>query len=74
MDRPKKHIFGKGHHALASCQVSSNSVQQLQRRLSEVKNVSANLCFSMGLKNTNLIEDVEYLLFAKFCQIPFSGC
>ena len=31
-DRPEKHKLGRGHCNLASCQVSLNSVQRLQRR------------------------------------------
>ena len=31
-DRPEKHKLGRGRWDLASCQVSSNSIQQFQRR------------------------------------------
>ena len=32
-----------------------------------------NFCFLIGLKNTNLVEDVELLLPVQFCWILFSG-
>ena len=44
----------------------------------EVENLSANqklggdLGFPVGQKNTNLVEDVAFLLPLKFCQLPFS--
>ena len=77
-DLPKKHKLGKGRWYLASCQVSLNSVQRFQRRsrkyLSKLEARAAILFFfSIGLKNTNLVEDVEILLPVKFCWIPFSG-
>ena len=31
------------------------------------------LGFSIGMKNTNFVEDVEFLLLIKFRQIPVSG-
>ena len=42
------------------------------------KNVSANQRlggggFSISPKNTNLLEDIEFLLPVKCCQVPFSG-
>ena len=45
----------------------------------KVDNVSANerpggnLVFPIGLKNINLVEDVEILLPVKFCWMPFGG-
>ena len=39
----------------------------------EVENVSANLVFQIGPKNTNLIEDIEILLPVKFRWIPWSS-
>ena len=76
-DRPeKKNKLGRGRWDLASCQVSLNSVQQFQRRsrkcLSQLE-ARAAILFSVGPKNTNLVEDVEILLPVKFPWIPFSG-
>ena len=76
-DRPQKHKLGRGHWDLASCQVSLNSVQQFQRRsrkcLSQSQARAAILFFPIGLKNTNLVEDVEILLPVTFRWILFSG-
>ena len=76
-DRPEKHKLGRGRWDLASCQVSWNSVQQLQRRsrkcLSQSEARAAILFFGIGPKNTNLVEGVEILLPVKFRWIPFSG-
>ena len=33
----------------------------------------SNFCLLIGLKNTNLVEDVEILLPVEFRLIPFSG-
>ena len=74
-DRPEKHKLGRGHWGLASCQVLLNSIQQFQRRSWKCLSQSEAraVVFRIGLKNTNLVEDVEILLPAKFCWIPFSG-
>ena len=76
-DLPKKHKLGRGHLDLASCQVSLNSDQQFQRRsrkcLSQSEPRTAISFFRSGLKNTNLVEDVEILLPVKYCWILFSG-
>ena len=76
--RREKHKLGRRHWDLASCQVSLNSVQRFQRRsrkcLSKSEARAAILFFQkIGVKNTNLVEDVEILLPIKFCWIPFSG-
>ena len=39
----------------------------------QIKGQGGHLVFSIGTKNTNLVEDVEILLPVKFHQIPFSG-
>ena len=77
-DQREQHKLGRGHWDLASCQVSLNSVQRFQRRsrkcLSQSKASAAILFFfSIGLKNTKLVEDVEILLPVKFRWISFSG-
>ena len=67
---------GRGRWDLASCQVSLNTTHHFT---GEVKNVSDNqrpgglsyFFFSIGLKSTDLSEDVEILLPVKFCWIPF---
>ena len=75
--RPEKKKLGRGRWALASCQVSLNSVQRFQRRswkcLSQSEARAAILFFLIGPKNANLVEDVEILLLVKFRWIPFSG-
>ena len=38
-----------------------------------IRGQDGHLVFSIGPKNTNLVEDVEILLPVKFRQIPFSG-
>ena len=76
-DRPEKHKLGRERWDIASRQVSLNSLQQFQRRsrkcLSQSEDRAAALFFSIGPKNTNLVEDVEILLPVKFRWIPFSG-
>ena len=76
-DRPEKHKLGRAHWDLASCQVSSNSVQRFQRRsqkcLSQSDAGGGHLGFPIGPKNTNLVEHIELLLPVKFRRIPFSG-
>ena len=72
-DRSKKHKLGRGHWDLASRQVSLNSVQRFQRRSRKCLSQSeARAAILIGLKNTNLVEDVEILLPIKFRWIPFS--
>ena len=65
--RPEKHKLGRGCWDLASCQVSWNSVQGFERKcwkwLSQSEARAAILFFfSIGPKNTNLVEDVKILL------------
>ena len=76
-DRPEKHKLGRGCWDLASCQVSLNSIQRFQRRsrkcLGQSEARAAILFFSIGLKNTNLVEEVETLLPVKFGWILFRG-
>ena len=68
-DRPEKHKLGRGHCVLASCQISSNSVQRLKRsrkcrNQSEVRAVI--LFFPIDTENTHFLENVEFLIPAKF--------
>ena len=75
-DRPEKHKLCKGRWDLASCQVSLYSFQRFQRRSRKWLSQSearAAILFSVGPKNTNLVEDVEILLPVKFRWIPFNG-
>ena len=56
-DRPEKHRLGKGRKDLASCQVSSNSVQQFQRSrkcLSQSEAREAILFFRSARKTQTL--------------------
>ena len=57
-DRPKKHKLGRGRYDPASCQVSSNSVQQFQRRsrkcLSQSEGRAAVLFFRLARKTHTL--------------------
>ena len=59
------------------CQVSLNSIQWFQRKswkfLSQSEAGAAILLFSIGPKNTKLVEDVETLLPVKLVWIWFSG-
>ena len=77
-DRHEKHKLDRGRRGLASCQVSSKSIQQLRRRsrkmLQPIRGQGGHLGFPIGTKNTNLIEDVEDLFPVKFRQNPYSGC
>ena len=74
-DRPENRKLVKGCWDLTSCQVSLNSVQQLQRRsqkcLSQSEARVAILFFWLAWK-PNSVEDVEILLPVEFHWIPFS--
>ena len=71
------HRTGRRHWILASCQVSSNSVQHLQENswkcLSQSEAGVAILFFPIGPKNTKLEEDIVFLPPDKFRKIPFSS-
>ena len=75
--RPEKHKIGRGRWGLASCQVSLNSDLPFQREKSKmsqpIRSQGGHLVFSIGPKNTNLVEDIEILLPVKFHWIPFNG-
>ena len=68
----------KGRLTLASYQVSSNSVQGLQRKKSSIpqsnRGQGGNLWWRIGKKSTNLVKYIEYMVPIKFRQIPFRGC
>ena len=73
-DRPNKHKIGRGCWDLASCQVSSNCIQQRRSRKCLSQSEAWWLSwFSDPPKNTNLVEDVKFLLPVEFCQILFRG-
>ena len=76
-DRPEKPKLGRGRWVLASCKVLANFVQRLQRKgrkcLSQSEAGVTIMFFPIGSKNTNMVDDVEFLLPVKFQQIPFSG-
>ena len=38
-----------------------------------IRGKGGHVVFSIGPKNTNLVEDIEILLPVKFSRIPFSG-
>ena len=74
----RKYKLNRGRWGLASCQVSSKSIQRLRRRsrkmFQPIRGQGGHLRFPIGTKNTNLIEGVNDLLLVKFSQNPFSGC
>ena len=76
-NQPEKHKLGRGREDLASCRVSWNSFQRFQRRskkcLSKSEARVVILFFRLARKNTNLLEDLEILLPAKFLPIRFRG-
>ena len=53
--------------------ISSVNPQNLYRKWCETRGQGGHLVFPIGLKNTNLVEDVEILLPVRFHPIPFSG-
>ena len=75
-DWPEKHKLGRGRWDLAFCQVSLNSVQWFQRKsrkcLSQSETRAAIFVFPIDLKNTNLVEDVTFLLPVKQWGQPTS--
>ena len=76
-DRPKKYKLDRGRLDLDSCQVLLNSIQRFQRRSHKIsqpiRGQAAILFFSIGPKNTNLVEGVEILHPVKIRWILFSG-
>ena len=64
---------------LRSCFLSSfvefrSTVSEKKSKMSQpIRDQGSHLVFLIGLKNTNLEEDVEILLPVKFRSIPFSG-
>ena len=70
-----KHELVGGHWYIASCQVSLNSVQWLQRSRKCPDQREAKAAFfafrSFPKKVSNLVENVEFLLPVKFRWIPF---
>ena len=64
---------------LQSCFLSSfvefrSAVSEKKLKMSSpIRGQGRHLVFLIGLKNTNLVEDVEILLPVKFRWIPFSG-
>ena len=70
-DRHEKHKLGRGRWELASCQVSSKSIQGLRRSrkmFQLIRDQGGHLGWWIGTKNTNLVEDIEDLLPGKFRQ------
>ena len=69
-DQHEKHKLERVHWGLASCQVSSKSIQRLRRWSSKmfqpIRGHDGHLGFPIGTKNTNLKEYVEDLLPVKF--------
>ena len=71
----EKHKRGRGRWDLASCKVSLNSVQQLQRRRQKsqpIRGRGGHLVIPISPKNTHLVKHVEILLHVKFLWILFS--
>ena len=75
-EKNMKHALGRGCWVLAFCQVSSNSVQQLQgyqKCLSQSDAMGPSLFSNQLPKNTNFVENFVSLLPLKFDQIPFGS-
>ena len=64
---------------MRSCFLSSfvefrSAVSEKKSKMSQpIRGQGGHLVFTMGPKNTNLVEDIEILLPVKFRWIPFSG-
>ena len=64
---------------LRSCFLSNfvefhSAVSEEKSKMSQpIRGKGGHLVFSIGPKNTNLVEDIEILLAVKFRWIPFSG-
>ena len=75
-DRPEKHILGRGHWDLASCQSFiefRSSVSEEKSKMSQpIRGQGGHLVFPINPKNTNFAEDVKILLPVKFRWIPFN--
>ena len=72
-DRPEK-IFVRGWWILASCRLWSESIQQLLKGSWKCLRKSETIFVDRSAeKNTNLVEDTEYLLPVECCQNPFRG-
>ena len=71
-DRLEKHKLGKGHWNLASCQVSSNSVQQFQRRsrkcLSQSEARAAILFFRSARKRQTWLRTLTSCFHPSFVE------
>ncbi|KAK3083309.1 hypothetical protein FSP39_019138 [Pinctada imbricata] len=39
-----------------------------------IRALGGHICLPFGIKNTNLVEDIEFLLPVRFGEIPCSGC
>ena len=51
-----------------------SAISERKSKMSQpIRGKDGHLVFPIGLKNTNLVEDIEILLPMKFRQIPFSG-
>ena len=76
-DRHQKHKLDRRHWVLPPSQVSLNSVYITVPEKSKMylhnRGHSGHLGFSLAPKNTNLVEDVDFLLPVKIRKIPISG-
>ena len=75
-DRLEKHKLGRGRWdlALSSFVEFPSAVSEEKSKMSQpIRGQGSHLVFPIGLKNTNLVEDVVILLPVKFLWIPFSG-
>ena len=74
----RKTQIDRGLWGIASCQVSSKSIQRLRRRrrkiFQSIRGQDGHLGFPIGTKTKNLIEGVEDLLPIMFRQNQFNGC
>ena len=54
-------------------QIPSCGFREVENVWVNIRRQAGNFRFPFGPKNTNLVEDVVFLLSDQFCQIPFSG-
>ena len=76
-DRPEKHKLSRGRCDLTSYQVFvefHSAVSEKKSKMTQpIWGQGGHLVFPIGPKNTNLVEEVTFLLPVKFLWFPFSG-
>ena len=48
--------------------------EEMSKMSQPIRALGGHICWPIGTKNTNLVEDLEYLLPVKFREILCSGC